>query len=279
MKNIAVLITCHNRIEKTLSCLKHLFEADVSSEHILEVFLVDDGSTDGTSSMVSKQFPTVKIYKGNGNLYWNGGMYLAWEYASNEYNYDYYLWLNDDTFIEKITIEKLIESAESLSNKSIICACIRSLDKKKWTYGGFKMLSRRRIIKLLPNGHLQACDLTNGNCVLVPKFVFESVGNLDPIFSHAIGDFDYSLRAKKLGVQSFVSAEYLGYCDQNPLPPNWCLPEVPLYKRIKNLYSPLGNSHPKLFFIFELRHRGIIIAIEHFITIHLRLLFPFMWKR
>ena len=47
MKTIATLITCHNRKDKTLACLDALFSNHLPDRVLLDVFLVDDGSTDG----------------------------------------------------------------------------------------------------------------------------------------------------------------------------------------------------------------------------------------
>ena len=44
---------------------------------------------------VGKMFPQVHIIKGDGNLFWNRGMYMAWQAAIKEKDYDFYLWLND----------------------------------------------------------------------------------------------------------------------------------------------------------------------------------------
>ena len=69
---IAILMTCHNRRETTLRCLRGL-PSDV------EVYLVDDGSTDGTDEAVKATFPKVNVIRGTGNLYWAKGMELAWK--------------------------------------------------------------------------------------------------------------------------------------------------------------------------------------------------------
>ena len=55
--SIAALITCHNRCEKTKRCLTSLLSV---LPHI-DVYLVDDGSTDGTSEMVKTLFPRVNV--------------------------------------------------------------------------------------------------------------------------------------------------------------------------------------------------------------------------
>lgn len=56
MKTIAVLLTAHNRKEKTLLCLDFLFKQKQVEEYTIDVYLTDDGSTDGTSEAVKKHF-------------------------------------------------------------------------------------------------------------------------------------------------------------------------------------------------------------------------------
>jgi len=93
---IAALITCHNRRAQTLACLEALYQNALSQDYSLHVILVDDGSTDGTGEAVRELYPSVEIIRGDGNLYWNKGMYRAFGHAM-ETGFDAYLWLNDDT--------------------------------------------------------------------------------------------------------------------------------------------------------------------------------------
>ena len=96
-KNLAVLITCHNRLEKTKECLKSIYFQKKIEQYDVKVFLVDDGSTDGTPEYIKENFPEIILIQGDGNLYWGGGMYLAWEEALKyKKNFDYFLWVNDD---------------------------------------------------------------------------------------------------------------------------------------------------------------------------------------
>jgi GT2 family glycosyltransferase len=88
--SIAVLITCYNRKEKTMQCLRALFDQNgLGNEFNIEVFLVDDGCKDGTVEVIIQDFPQVTIIQGNGNLYWNRGMYLSWKIAVKTKDYDY----------------------------------------------------------------------------------------------------------------------------------------------------------------------------------------------
>jgi GT2 family glycosyltransferase len=275
LPTIAVLITCYNRKEITLQCLKALFNQNSLGEsYLIEVILVDDKCTDGTSEAIRLDFPQVTIIQGNGDLYWNRGMHLAWKTAAETKDFDYYLWLNDDTFLYKSALFFILNAALKTNNQSAICGSTFSVESQKISYGGNSYHGEL----LVPNGNLQEVYSFNGNFVLIPKFVFSKVGILDKRFPHAIGDFDYALRIRKAKLKSFIVGEYVGTCEGSGKLPDWCSPIVPLTKRISSLYSPLGNSHPYYYFIFELNHYGIIVGLKHFFTIHLRLFFPKLWN-
>ena len=87
---LAVLLTCRNRREKTLGCLRALFADKFSIPHRLDVLLLDDGSTDGTVAAISAEFPAVEIVLGDGNLFWNRAMHQLFQLALHR-GYDAYL--------------------------------------------------------------------------------------------------------------------------------------------------------------------------------------------
>jgi GT2 family glycosyltransferase len=272
MSIIAVLITVHNRKEQTLKCLTALFNCILPNGYKFDVFLVDDGSTDGISDAIKEKFPQVNIIQGTGNLFWNRGMDLAWKTASKANDYDYYLWLNDDTCLYSKALEELVYLCVTMNNNALICSTLQSGISHKATYGGLK-----KGHLLVPNGKIQECETINGNCVLVPRVIFQKVGNLDYVFRHAIGDLDYGYRVGKAGFKLYVAPDYLGICENNVTLPKWCLKTTPLWERIKLLYSPLAYAEPIPFFIYEKRHFGLLIAVKHFISAHLRVLFPQLW--
>jgi GT2 family glycosyltransferase len=279
--NIAVLITCHNRVQSTLECLTHLYNQEgINKTFSFRVFLVDDGSTDGTSSKVSKNFPDVIIIKGDGTLYWNRGMYTAWKSAlQSNIKFDAYLWLNDDTFLLKDGFKIMLNAAVETKFESIICGSIHSpVDSSILTYGGCRIINKVSY-PTYPNGNLQIADLINGNCVLVPHDVYIQIGNLDYRFRHAIGDNEYSLRAKLKNIISYSTGYFVGACSNKNSLPKWCLSHVNLKDRLKNLYSPLGSAEPIIFFKYNLKYFGLLKAIKSFLTTHIRVLVPQLWKR
>ena len=92
MISVAVLMTCHNRVTNTLECLAHLFGQSVRDQAVLTVYLVDDGSSDGTGEEVRKLYPEVNVISGTGKLFWNRGMHRAFEEALKN-RFDYYSFL------------------------------------------------------------------------------------------------------------------------------------------------------------------------------------------
>lgn len=271
-QSIAILITCHNRCKQTISCIESLYKSNLTANILTDIFLVDDGSTDGTTAVVKNSFPKVKIISGDGNLYWNRGMYLAWKTASETKSYDFYLWLNDDTILFPESIDALINQANNLECKRIIVGTTCSAIDRSFTYGGYKFYNN----KVVPNGTWQDCDYFNGNIVLIPYYVFQKVGLLDYQFVHALGDFDYGMRSRKMGFIHVASRSFMGLCERHTKDPKWRDPSVPILKRFKFLYSPLGKN-PVEAFISDRRHHGVVIATYHYITLHFRTLLPQIW--
>lgn len=273
--NIAVLLTCYNRRDTTIRCLQNLFlQSGKDEKFYIEVFLVDDASSDNTAEAVKSLFPEVNVIRGSGNLFWSKGMHLAWKTAAQERDFDFYLWLNDDTYIFPNAILVMLEGYSKSGENAIISGSTKSEITGQLTYGGKSKDGKR----LEPDGNLKPCIFLNGNFVLVSQNIYKKIGMIDSIFPHSIGDHDYGLRAMKKGFQVLIAPSYIGYCERHESLPKWCLSKVPLKDRIKSLYSPKGSSHPYYFFIYERRHFGLLRATKHFFSIHLRLLLPALWR-
>jgi Glycosyl transferase family 2 len=75
---VAAVLAAYNRRDLTLACLRSL-KAQRLPTVTLDVFVLDDASSDGTREQVAEQFPEVTLLHGNGRLYWNGGMRRAFD--------------------------------------------------------------------------------------------------------------------------------------------------------------------------------------------------------
>lgn len=273
MKHIAVLLTVHNRKEKTLRCLHDLFAQEPVDGYAIDIWLTDDGCTDGTAEAIAGHYPEVHIVQGDGNLYWNRGMYTAWQAAATYYDYDFYLWLNDDTFTYPYMLQVLCHAVEDTHSTAIIVGATQDSSHSSITYGGWK----NKTIPA-PNGMLTEVDFFNGNIVLIPQSVYHRLGNLDFYFTHSKGDFDYGMRAKKAGIKMYQAGRLLGECDLHERLDKWCDPEIPLAQRWKMLRRPNGMPPDETFHL-EKRHYGLCTACFHYITVHVRCIFPRIWNK
>jgi len=274
MQTIAVLMTCHNRRETTIACLDALFGSDPLHDASLEVFLVDDGSIDGTAEAVKKCYPEVHLILGDGNLFWNRGMHLAFERAM-QIGFDAYLWLNDDTMLRRQAIQNLLQTKLSESGgEAIVTGAVCDHDTGNSTYGGARYLDpvfRPFLCEVvLPNGLPQEVDVINGNVVLIPNSIARKLGNIDPVFEHGMGDTDYAMRARKLDVKILITADYVGTCSVNGTEGTYRDKNLSLKARISQLFSRKGRPF-RSWFVMCWRHGGWLWPI-HFIWGYMKII-------
>lgn len=259
---VAALLTVHNRRTTTMQCLRSLYRAARPDFAQLQVYLVDDGSTDGTTEAIRAEFPGVIILPGDGSLYWNGGMRLAFETAIRT-DYDHYLWLNDDVSLFDGGLELLLETFTTVRLKTgsdpVIVGSTRDPVTGECSYGGWRAApgwipnERERVV---PSGEAQACETMNGNCVLVPRRVASSVGTLDSAFRHNFGDFDYGHRVVRAGFAIRVAPGYVGTCKLNRSKAAWHNTSLSARERWRSLVSARALP-PREWLLYVRRYRGI----------------------
>lgn len=252
-RNVAILMTCFNRKIKTLNCLTSLFNILPNCD----VYLVDDGSNDGTSDAVKIAFPQVNVIQGTGNLFWSRGMHLAWQEAS-KCDYDYYLWLNDDVVLYPDFWEELNFSLMEAGKDSLVVGAIENVDKSKIIYGGVNANLKR----VKPSGKVQQLYLINGNVVLVPRKIADAIGVIDPKFHHDLGDLDYGLRVRRGGFEVVLTTKSIGFGYENHTN-RFRKSNSSIRTRLTVLFSPLG-ANPKIYFYFYRKHFGIFKALTRY---------------
>lgn len=287
---VAVLMTVHNRKEKTLRCLQSLgstlepFADSVS----VKVFLTDDGCTDGTADTIRESgFPfDVHILQGDGNLFWNAGMINSWNAARAEGGWDGFLWLNDDIEILPEFWDDLLFadrfSRETYGKGGIYVGSTKDAVSGKFTYGGFvytnKLTLKDKFIE--PDGKTcQACEAAHGNITYVSGEVVESQGVFCEKYFHGGTDHDYTYLAHKAGYPVLVLPHFSASC-KNDHPKDGGRKrffDLTLKERLKALDDPHGlNLHNALLFskrCFPWRYPVILL------TGYLKAIFPKTYYR
>ncbi len=266
MLKIYAIITSHNRRESTLKCLDCLASAANTAGVNLKAILVDDDSTDGTAEAVEAHFGWVKVIRGDGNLFWNRGMHLGFAEAMKE-GADAFLWVNDDTHIVDDALLRIIKIWQQLERRLgkpvVVSGATADESTGKITYGGDKAqswLRRFTYHRVWDMNDAVECDVAQGNFLLVPNEVANYVGNIDPVFEHAVGDIDYTLRVRQAGFSIYVAPGIMGYCSQNPVQGTFNDKSLTLCQRWKAIMQRKGLPL-RSWLHFTRRHGGLMWPI------------------
>ena len=261
--SMCALLTCFNRRETTLECLRALGANQCRELVDLWAVLVDDGSNDGTAQAVRAEFPWVEVVTSSGNLFWCRGMHLAFETALRT-GFDHYLWLNDDTMLWPDALARLLACEAQLrlhtDEPVIVVGSTADPVSGVCTYGGNRRPWRLRpfsVERVVPTADAQRCDTLTGNVVLIPARAAQRVGNLDPAFEHAMGDTDYGLRARRCGVELWVAPQMHGSCADNPPAGTYLDASLPLAIRWRRMLHRKGLPW-RSWLVFTRRHTGIL---------------------
>lgn len=241
---IAVLITCFNRKDKTVKCLENLQRIFDGSNHQIDIHLTDDGCTDGTAEAVLEIYPNATIYKG-GNLFWAGGMRLAWKGAISKGIYDYYLLLNDDTYVNEYLLKDFEEAHKYGQGKSLIVGNTCDPVTKEPTYVAVKCISKIpfKCQSAAPNGSPQQASFAGANIWFVPKCIVDEIGVFPNIYVHGVADNDYCWRVLKHGFNVLSSSHYCGYCEADHCAKSKkVLQQMTIRERWKHMFSPKGQE-------------------------------------
>ena len=161
----------------------------------------------------------IHILSGDGSLFWNGGMIVAWKAAIEMGPYDGYLWLNNDTCVLPCFWQELL-SADANSQKiyrrrGIYVGSTRDSDSNSFTYGGFVYTNKFTLKDkfILPDGNsFQPCEAAHGNITYVSADVVKKQGIFTQRYHHGGSDHDYTYLAHKAGFPVLVLPNYSGIC-------------------------------------------------------------------
>ena len=267
MIKVLGLMTCFNRKEKTVRALNNLIKGNPEIE--FHFIVADDASTDGTADAL-KEFDSVTVLSGNGSLFYSGGMRLAISEAKKSaIDFDYCLLFNDDVDFTERAIEELCRK-----DSSVIWVGPTSDEKGELSYGGVVKTSNWRPkteIIMADSSEGKNCDTFNANCVLIPWDIFKKLDNIDGIYTHSMGDFDYGFSAVRKGYEIKVADKFVGVCPDNPVQASWRNTNLSLKERIRRKESPKGLPAKEWFYYLKKNYNGIT-AIVYSVIPYLRII-------
>ena len=213
---IAIIIINWNTYQLTFNCLKSLKACTYNNKTI---FLVDNGSKDGSGDQIALEFPDINFIKNEINEGFTGANNKALKVILKQ-NFDYVLLLNNDTVVKPNFLSLLEARMDSDQNLAATQPLILDFPNKNtiWNAGGsfnsFFCLFKTRCKGMIYNPKLKIDTYTqwiSGCCILVKIAVIKKVGLLDNRFFIYFEDADWSIRMTNLGYKLGVVPESIIY--------------------------------------------------------------------
>lgn len=201
--SVAIIIPVFNNKDHTRALLESLKKVSYRN---YKVIITDDGSTDGTSEMINKEYCDVLLLKGDGNL-WSSGSINMGIIEALEMGFDYTLIIDNDIIVDHEFISTLVETAKNNPRSVVVPKTYQYQDTNKIEAAGYHI--QKFGLEIVPTGEDEddigqydetreiPCAMT---MMLMPTSIFNEIGMFDaenlPLYG---ADMDFSLRARKNG--------------------------------------------------------------------------------
>lgn len=220
---VEIVAPVHNRREITLRFLRSISRLERGGIET-HTIIVDDGSTDGTSEAIHRDFPEAQVLTGDGNLWFTEGTNVGVR-AALERDPDYVLTTNDDQILDSNCLQRLVETAQR-HPRSVVGALLLLWDTPhkvfqvapQWctSMGGWRHWHQQTFWTV--PGKAWEVELIVGNCVLVPAEAIREAGLMNSKRYPHFGDAEYTPRLRKQGWRLLVEPRARVFCQPNVVP-------------------------------------------------------------
>lgn len=264
--SLAIIILNWNGSEDTTACTSSVLRAGQNPDDII---IVDNGSSDGSISIISKKFPQINNILGlDNNRGFAGGMNFGLRKAV-EMGYQYALLLNNDTLIiQPGVIEAYLSALQINDNVAVVSPCIVNnengtgeqkdliVDSKGLKQLGYRFLYppysgnwNRNIQRTENDLILEEVLMLHGVAIAVKLKVLQETGYFNEDFFCYEEDRDLMIRVRASGYKLLKIANYWiyhrwsGSAGKNS--------SFTIYYRTRNLWYMRNRYHSKRYIIFS----------------------------
>ena len=203
---VAVVTVSRNRCGVLSQLLSQIEELDYPSDKI-DIFVVDNASTDNTSGTVRKLFPQVNLQVASRNLGISAGFNCGVRHALANGKTDYeYIWLlDDDVVLDKMSLRTLVEAFESDADIAVVGSAVYDIsDPEQLVTAGFKTDWQKATINYhVPEGKngqtLFDVDSIAACSLLSKAACYKEYGLWDEHFWLYWGDTEWCTRLSAMG--------------------------------------------------------------------------------
>lgn len=254
---VYIVIPVYNRSDFTRNCLNSLLHQTITGHRVI---VVDDGSTDGTSEMLAKEFPDVIVLMGSGSLFWTAAINMGIRHALR-LGADCILTLNNDTVASENFLEQMI-FWHHLAPDSLLGALDVDAKTQRPYYGGeivdWIWSKSHFLVDKLQDGDrtgIQEVSLYPGRGLLIPKNVFEAIGLFEEKkLPHYLADYDFTLMARRNGFKIYCNYDAKLYTYPEESGDHELRKKKSLKNYFLHLFGIRGGGNLKNFTIYTFRN-------------------------
>ncbi len=211
-EKIYILLPVYNRREITRRFIECLKVQSYSNYHLL---LIDDGSSDGTEEMVSKEIQSLTVIRGNGDWWWAGSLHQGYNWLKSHdiALSDLVLIINDDTEFEADFLQKGALIVGGQAKSLLLAQCYDRRSNKLMDAGVHVDWPRLSFTPAAAPDQIN-CLSTRGLLLRVSDF-FEIGGFYPRILPHYLSDYEFTIRAYRKGMKLITSTSFKLWMDEN----------------------------------------------------------------
>lgn len=243
--NILVIVVTYNAMQWIDRCLGGVRSSNLPAD----IFVVDNGSTDGTRAYIKDHFPEAHLIESSENLMFGRANNLGLRYALDN-NYDYVYLLNQDAWIFPDTLEKLIEVHKQHPEYGILSPMhLQGNGNYFDEHFGSYTLSYESCPEVISDlffkrtKEIYEVDFVCAAHWLITRKCLETVGGFSPTFPHYGEDDNYLHRVKYFSLSIGVVMSANAVHDRE-FRKKWDVKQQRYYWYIKHLieYSNLNET-------------------------------------
>lgn len=203
MRRILVIIVTYNAMKWADRCFGSLRD----SRQPVDVFVVDNGSADGTAEHIRNHYPEVMLHCAGENYGFGKANNIGLEYAL-AYGYDYVYLMNQDAWVFPDTLDNLVEALSTHQEYGILSPVQMTASMER-PDPRFKVKCLDREISAYESGRIHDADFVMAAHWLVTRRCLQSVGGFSPAFRHYGEDDNFIHRALWKGFKvGFLAGTY-----------------------------------------------------------------------
>lgn len=199
---LSIITVNYNGIKDTCELIDSITFTDD-----MEVIVVDNGSIDDETALISRLYPQVKTIRSDKNLGFAGGNNLGMKAAKGKYLF----LINNDTIFKDYNIQPLIDRLESSPTIGIVCPKIRfAWGNNPVQFAGYTPLSKIRVRNQAigygkeDKGQYDVPNPTpyaHGAAMLIKREAIEKVGLMPECYFLYYEELDWSMLFARAGYE------------------------------------------------------------------------------